>query len=62
MELVISMFKSTINAVRMWRLNRACRFIERFGLAVVKVRRTDGATYLVGRHGEYVRYDKVKTR
>lgn len=59
MDLILVALRRAIRSVRMWRLNRACRFIERFGLAVVKVRKTEGAVYLVGRSGEYVRYDKV---
>ena len=62
MELIGVIIRRAVNSLRMWRLNRAIRFVERFGLAVVKIRRTKDAVYIVGASGEYVRYDKVKAR
>lgn len=54
------MISALLKSWRLWRLRRAIKTVERAGLAVVKVKRGEGAVYLIGRSGSYVRFDKVK--
>lgn len=48
------------NKVRVFFLRRAIRRVEQAGLAVVQIKRTPGAIYIIGSNGTYVRYDKEK--
>ena len=54
------MIKVVMKRVRLALLRFAIRVVERAGLAVVQLKRTGNATYLVGSNGSYVRFDKVK--
>ena len=54
------MIHAILKQIRLAILKRAIRRVESAGLAVVQVRRTENAVYLVGSNGAYVRYDKVK--
>lgn len=52
--------KGIFRPVRLAILKAAIRIVERAGLAVVQVKTTDDAVYLISRRGTYVRYEKVK--
>lgn len=52
--------KGIFRPVRLAILKGAIRIVERAGLAVVQVKTTDDAVYLISRRGTYVRYEKVK--
>ena len=54
------MINTLFKQLRLALLKLAIRTVERAGLAVVQVKRTENAVYLVGAKGSYVRYDKVK--
>ena len=54
------MMEVILKRLRLARLRKAIATCERAGLAVVHVKRTENAVYLVGAKGSYVRYDKVK--
>lgn len=54
------MFASILKRIRLAFLHRAIKTVERAGLAVVQVRKGEGAVHLVAANGQYVRYDKVK--
>lgn len=54
------MIRSLLKFIRLQLLRFAIRTVERAGLAVVQLKRTGNATYLVGSNGSYVRFYKVK--
>ena len=54
------MIKVMIKRLRLARLKKAIAICERAGLAVVQLKHTDNAVYLVGSKGTYVRFDKAK--
>lgn len=54
------MIRALLKHARLALLRFAIRTVERAGLAVVQLKRTGNATYLVGSNGSYVRFDKVK--
>ena len=54
------MIASILKRIRLAPLRLAIKTVERAGLAVVQVRKGEGAVYLVAANGQYVRFDKVK--
>lgn len=54
--------KAILRPIRLAMLKAAIRLCERNGLAVVQIKKAAGATYLVGRNGEYARFDKQRPK
>jgi hypothetical protein len=54
------MIQAILKHIRLALLRWAIAIVERAGLAVVQVRKGEGAVYLIAGNGQYVRFDKVK--
>lgn len=54
------MIAAILKRIRLFWLKRAIRLVEKSGLAVLQVKRDEGAMYIIAGNGTYVRYDKVK--
>lgn len=54
------MFKGIVNRIRLARLRRAIKVVEKAGLSAVQIKQGKGAVYLIAGNGQYVRFDKVK--
>lgn len=57
-----SVLSAATKPLRLAILRLAIRVVEKSGLAVVQVKRSDGAVYMIGATGSYVRFDKVKQK
>lgn len=58
--MVKDLIRSIAKKARLVFLRVAIRQVEKSGLAVVQMKRTDGAIYIIGATGTYVRFDREK--
>ena len=55
------MLKNLVDRIRLARLRRAIKVVEKAGLSAVQIKHGKGAVYLIAGNGQYVRFDKVKS-